>query len=109
MQSSEKSAGQRQINILRPISHNVAQRTISFGFQLVKDGNSQCLCVGDGSLLPVMAARAGFEKVSLNQCHKKIVFGNVGKAMVRVPLRRNLPSSTAGVNNLLRWDAIYKQ
>ncbi|XP_029200545.2 protein arginine N-methyltransferase 7-like isoform X1 [Acropora millepora] len=31
--------------------------------QLAKDGNSRCLCVGDGSLLPVMAARAGFEKV----------------------------------------------
>lgn len=31
--------------------------------QLVEEGNSRCLCIGDGSLLPVLAATAGFEKV----------------------------------------------
>ncbi|KAL9975281.1 hypothetical protein ACROYT_G012431 [Oculina patagonica] len=31
--------------------------------QLVAEGNSRCLCVSDGSLLPVMAAKSGFEKV----------------------------------------------
>jgi len=31
--------------------------------QLVAQGNSRCLCFSDASLLPVMAAKAGFEKV----------------------------------------------
>lgn len=31
--------------------------------QLVAEGCSQCLCISDASLLPVMAAKAGFEKV----------------------------------------------
>ena len=66
--SYEKSLGERQIDILCLTSHNVVQRIVSFGFQLAKDGNSRCLCVGDGSLLPVMGARAGFKKVWLNHC-----------------------------------------
>lgn len=34
-------------------------------WQLVAEGNSRCLCISDGSLLPVMAIKFGFEKVSL--------------------------------------------
>ena len=36
----------------------------NFG-QLAADGNSRCVCISDGSLLPVMAAKFGFEKVKL--------------------------------------------
>ena len=32
--------------------------------QLVAEGNSRCLCISDGSLLPAMAAKSGFEMVS---------------------------------------------
>lgn len=31
--------------------------------QLVAEGHSRCLCISDGSLLPIMAAKLGFEKV----------------------------------------------
>ena len=34
-----------------------------FPLQMVSEGCSQCLCISDGSLLPVMATKAGFEKV----------------------------------------------
>jgi len=36
---------------------------VLFFWQLAGEGYSRCLCISDGSLLPVMAAKFGFEKV----------------------------------------------
>ena len=48
-----------------------------FSLQLVAEGNSRCLCISDGSLLPVMAAKAGFEKVCLSRSFQCITLERV--------------------------------
>ena len=36
---------------------------LCYVMQLAAEGYSRCLCISDGSLLPAMAAKFGFEKV----------------------------------------------